>query len=205
MANASAHYDFRLVVPVPDADGGESAKSPVPGDLTVLRKGTESVVARIHVDRVVVALGKGGEPVVNSTYFSLPQGVIDVGDFDFDGNEDFAVPESYEGLIGCAIFRVFLYDAGQGTFREAPALSQLTRKSFGLFTVDTAQKRLLVSMRDGCCSTVTTTYEVSGGLPNAVVRVTTIARGDDEELTEERLVGGGWVRKTTHQHIYPPP
>ncbi len=152
--NASKQYDFRVNLK------GECTPSfpdsPLcfgPAELVVLRKGTEQDVQRIDLDRIDLVVGEDGRLPVNTAPMYDWQGTFQIGDFNFDGREDFAVENSQMGPYGGPTFRVFLYDARQARFVESDAFSQLTQENLGFFVVDAKRRRIVVSSKDGCCVT----------------------------------------------------
>jgi hypothetical protein len=183
---ASSRYDFRVDMKEPCP--GEGAKGDTctgPATLSVLTKSGD------EVQRIKLA-----EVWVNAAELYGAQGTINVGDFDFDGREDFAVQVNQSGPYGGPTFAVFLHAAKEERFVRSEALSRLTQETLGFFEVVPAKKRLVTVAKSGCCYHVEEEYEVAGGEPRVVRRVTTDATNEDGTVLviEERLVGRRWQK-----------
>jgi hypothetical protein len=202
--NASKLYDFRVTMrgdcTQEDSLGGATCEGP--GSVVVFRKGARVPLQQEDFDALELVREKGATLVNTSTLYDY-QGTINVGDFDFDGHEDFAVQGPHTGPYGGPTFSVFLYSAGVGKFVRSSAFSELTETTLGFFQVDTKSKRVVTLSKSGCCYHETTQYEVvDGGLVRTDV---VIEDGFGEEdasvplppntilLTHGRLVGGKWV------------
>ncbi len=212
--NASKHYDFRVTMQgdctKEDSLGGATCEGP--GSVAVFRKGARVPLQREDFDALELVREKGATLVNTSTLYDY-QGTINVGDFNFDGHEDFAVQGPQTGPYGGPTFSVFLYSAGIGKFVRSSALSELTETTLGFFKFDTKNKRILTRSKSGCCYHETTQYEiVDGGLVRTDV---VIEDGFGERdtplppntilLTHGRLVGGKWVttKKTVRDMTSP--
>jgi hypothetical protein len=195
--NASTTYDFSLSL---DEDC-TSDKAPMgvceaPGNLVVFLKGSAVPLQRVPLESIDVIVADSGEPLVNSSRMYDYQGTIEVGDFDFDGHEDFAVQDSEQGPYGGPTFQVFLYQPRTRQFVLADELTDLTHTTLGFFQVDPARKRLTTFAKSGCCYHVTEEYRVVRGAPVMVSRFTEDATGEDDVVeTTEGLRGGKWVRR----------
>jgi hypothetical protein len=203
--SASTRYDLRL--DMKEACPGEAPASigcAGPAALHVLTK-TGAEIQRVDLDQAWVEMGADGEPLVNATGLYDSQGTINVGDFDFDGHEDFAVQVDQSGPYGGPTFAVFLHAAGEERFVRSEALSRLTQETLGFFQVVPKTKRLVTLQKSGCCFHVLEEHEVVRGEPRVVLRVTEDATGSDGHVRriEERLVGGRWRR--TERRIAAPP
>jgi hypothetical protein len=202
LRTASSHYDFRLDMsePCPQAEREHACAGPA--TLFVLTK-SGAEVQKIPLEAVQVTLDGSGAPLVNAAELYDNQGALIVGDFDFDGREDFAVNVDHSGPYGGPTFAVFLQGKGERFVRSAP-LSRLTQETLGFFEVDAAKKRLRTTAKSGCCYHVVEEHVVVGGAPHVVERVTRDATGDGFVLvTEERLVAGRW-KKTRRRTPSPP-
>jgi hypothetical protein len=192
---ASTTYDFQIFLDAP-GEGDRASE----GDVVVLRKDTRAVVADLHLASILVALDDKGAPLVSTARVYDEQGTVNVGDFDFDGHEDFAVRDGNDGSYGGPSYTVFLYAPSRATFVEAPALGELTHTNLGFFGVDPKRKRLTTFGKSGCCWHVMEEHEVVSGKPIVVARTTEDATGEsDVVITEERLVRGKWLRRTTRR------
>ena len=117
-----------------------------------------------------------------------------VGDFNFDGREDFAVQIDQSGSYGGPTFDVFLA-LPNGSFVRSEPLSRLTRERLGMFEVDAQKKHLVTFEKSGCCYHVTEELAVVGDAPVPVFRLIEDATGDAVIVTKERWVNGKWHRK----------
>jgi hypothetical protein len=197
--NASKRYDFLLFLDEPWGREDEAA-----GEVKVFLKGTGVVVASLRVPEIHVEKDDSGAPLVNTARMYDYQGTLQVGDFDFDGNEDFAVLEGYHGPYGGPSYTVFLYSPRAKTFVLAPKLGELTHEYLGYFQVDAAKRRLFAFGKSGCCWHISEEFEVVRGEPVSVARLVEDATsGTQVEITEERLVGGKWQTKTRTEPLRP--
>jgi len=156
-----------------------------------------SPVQTLDFENVSMHVAATGEALVNSARMYDTQGVLQVGDFDFDGRDDFAVQVGNDGPYGGPTFDVVL-QVGRRFVRNA-ALSELTRTSLGMFQVDAGRKHLVAYAKSGCCWHETRVYAVAAGQPVLVGTLTEDARvADDGDVvvTEATLIGGQWVRRT---------
>ncbi len=170
-----------------------------PAMLHVLTKdGAE--VQSLDLDEAWVTFDDAGAPLVKRGAGAVHdrQGTIIVGDFDFDGQEDFAVQVGQNGSYGGPTFAVFLASAGRPRFVRSEPLSRLTEETLGFFQVDAAKHRLGTASKSGCCFHVFEEHEVVHGAPRVVERVTEDGTGSDGfvVVTEERRVGGRWHKET---------
>jgi hypothetical protein len=201
MRTASTHYDFRL--DMEEACPGEKAKPGActgPATLHVVTKSGREV-QRIDLEHAWVQLDTRADPLVNSAEVYGVQGTINVGDFDFDGREDFAVQVDQSGPYGGPTFAVFLHHAKEERFVRSEALSRLTQETLGFFEVVPAKKRLVTVEKSGCCYHVREELEVVGGTPSVVHRVTEDATNEDGTVLviEEQRVGRHW--RTSQRRI----
>jgi hypothetical protein len=195
--NASKHYDFRVNMKdecIPSRPGGPLCF--LPAELVVLHKGTEQDVQRIDLDRIDLVLGEHGRLRADAAGMYDWQGTLEIGDFNFDGREDFAVRNGEMGPYDSPTYCVFLYDPRQGRFVESDAFSQLTQENMGFFAVDTARRRLVVSSKSGCCDYATEEYAVVQG--KLVLMESYEEKGaPGEEMTITRRVRQGDKWRTT--------
>lgn len=189
---ASPRYDFRLLLAAPEAsDDGRT-----PAELVVVRKGGSEEVQKISLESVFVSVAPRGEVLVNAAELYEAQGTINVGDFDFDGSEDFAVYVGNDGPYGGPTYDVFLYSPPRRQFVHSEGLSRLTRETLGFFQTDAKRKLLLTSSKSGCCYHVREEHAVVKGGPVVVFRIIEDALTADGRVTEtrERLVNSVWRR-----------
>lgn len=182
--NASRRYDFVIHT-------GAPAKVDVDD-----KSGT--TLQTITLDEIAIQRDDSGAIVVDSGEIYDAQGTINVGDFDFDGREDFAIQIDQNGPYGGPTFDVWLQTSND-SFARSEELSELTRTTLGFFQIDPDRRLLITMAKSGCCWHETEEHEVRGGKPVAVHRVTEDAMTDDAWVitTEEALVKGRWVTHVT--------
>lgn len=187
---ASAQFDFSLALDEPCADTSCEGS----GRLAVLKKGSSKPLQVIALPGVFLSRRADGQPLVNSAQLYAYQGVVNVGDFNFDGAEDFAVQNGNRGSYGGPSYDVFLYEPRVRAFRYSRALSALIESTLGFFAVDEKAKRLETFAKSGCCWHQQERYKVSNNRPVAVWRFTEDAtvQGDVVLLTTEELIDGNW-------------
>jgi hypothetical protein len=196
---ASARYDIRLVMVAGCASPPWTESTcEGEGDVVISRRGSAAALQTLHLENVCVILDTpSGEPLVNSARLYDYQGTINVGDFNFDGQEDIAVQDGHSGPYGGPTYSVFLYSRRDGYFHFSDELSTLTREALGFFQVDANRRRLVTLAKSGCCYHVLTEYRVVDDKPIAVYRVVDDATGGKWVVeTRERWVGGRWHRET---------
>ncbi|HEY0704801.1 MAG TPA: lysozyme inhibitor LprI family protein [Candidatus Acidoferrales bacterium] len=194
---ASRHFDFKIrMFAKPVAAGDDSREGP--GHLLVYAKGAAVPAQTIAMDNIFVSLDKTGAPLVNSAKLYDYQGAINVGDFNFDGHEDFAVQNGNEGAYHGPSYDVYLYAPGKNAFEFSKPLSDLIAGSLGFFRVDEKNKAIITFSKDGCCLHQTTHYVVVNNVPVPTVRETEDATQGDKwaVVTDERWLGGKWKKLT---------
>ena len=177
--NASTQYSFQLTFVKQCCEG--------PADLVVAGKNGASTQT-MHLDNAEVH-AEDGKAVVNSTELYGAPGTIDVGDFNFDGREDFAVLSGEDGPYGGPTFTVYLASPS-GQFVLSPELGKLTQENLGMFQVDAKKKRLITFAKSGCCFHVMEELAVVHDKPAVVYRETEDATGSLLVITRERWGGG---------------
>lgn len=188
--DASALYDFALQLNKPCIE--ETCEGS--GQLAVMTKGSQQVLQNIALPGVFLSRREDGQPLVNSARRYEYQGVINVGDFNFDGAEDFAVQNGNHGSYGGPSYDVFLYEPRIRTFRYSRALSSLIESTLGFFGVDAKTKRLETFAKSGCCWHQQQRYKIENNQPVSVWRFTEDATIGENGvlLTTEELAGGKW-------------
>lgn len=195
--NSSPLFDFviRMQARVSESPSDDREG---PGEVLVYRKGNRLHFQTIFMDNICVSVDESGHPITDSGHVSEDQGVISVGDFNFDGHEDFAVQNGNDGPYGQPTFSAHLFAPSLGVFQKSAALSALTDENMGLFQVDSVHKRLYTFSRSGCCSHATTEYSVKGDLPLPVSRVVEDSSKDSKHvlISHEVYEDGVWKRST---------
>lgn len=200
LQRASKNYDFLLTLDEPCSE--QTCESS--GSLAVLRKAADKPLQIIALPGVFLSRSDNGEPLVNSAQLYGYQGVINVGDFNFDGAEDFAVQNGNHGSYGGPSYDVFLYDQRQQAFRYAHAMSELIASTLGFFAVDEQTQRLETFAKSGCCWHRTSRYQVESNVPHEIWRMTEGATNDGGEggmlVETEEWKDGEW-RVVSSKHI----
>lgn len=206
MTKVAKQHDFvlRMLEACPAKQGADYSTCEGAGQLLIYGKGQSKVQQTINLPNVFVTLAKsGGGPLVNSARLYDYQGVVNVGDFNFDGHEDFGIQTGNEGSYGGPSYDVYLFDPKVGRFVHNDAMTQLIVETLGFFGVDAAHKRLHTFAKSGCCYHEATTYRVDHDVPVAVARhiESMLAGGDKMEVTDEKLVNGKWRSKVYYERI----
>jgi uncharacterized protein YecT (DUF1311 family) len=200
--NASKNYDFAFRL-LPDGNSTSQDTDEGPAEIRIFKKGAHVPFQTISMDNVFLSRDSGGKPLVNSAPLYDYQGVINVGDFNFDGHEDFAIQNGNNGSYGGPSYDVYLYSPAKNRFVYSPPLSNLIEETLGFFSVDPVKKRITTFGKGGCCYHETVTYAVINDKPVAVERYIENAMNVDDKdgvaITEERLVGGKWKKRTYHR------
>ena len=196
-------HDFvlRLLQACSDEGADRDSRCEGPGQLLIYGKGESAVRQVMNFPNVVVTLPKGhGEPLVNAAPLYGYQGVINVGDFNFDGQEDFGIQTGNNGSYGGPSYDVYLFNTKAQRFVLNASMTQLIVETLGFFEVDAAHKRLRTWAKDGCCYHERTVYAVDGDEPIAVERrIDDAQRGDKMKVTVETLVNGKWRTKVHYE------
>ncbi len=192
----SKKHDFVLQLlekcePITGEDGGTCEG---PGIIGVFHKGAKTPVQLIPMDNIFLSFTKRGKPLANSAALYDYQGVINVGDFNFDGQEDFAIQNGNHGSYSGPSYDVYLSIRDSERFEFNRDFSELIDSTLGFFQFDAERKRLVTFGKSGCCYHETTEYEVVGNKPVPISRVIDQAKGDRSFTHEERWVNGKWAR-----------
>lgn len=200
ITKAAKQHDFvlRMLKACDDSTACEG-----PGQLLVYEKGQRKPMQTINFPNVFVTLQEGGgAPLVNSAQRYDYQGVLNVGDFNFDGHEDFGIQTGNEGSYGGPSYDVYLFDAKTGRFVFNDAMTGLILETLGFFEVDPVHQRIRTFAKSGCCYHEETTYRVEHDVPVAVARHIEDAMssgGERMEVTDEVLVNGKWRRRVHYE------
>lgn len=198
----SKQRDFVLKTLVcPPEKGVECQK---PAQLLIYDKGQSKPFQTIYLWNVEIHIPPGGDaPLVNSARLYDYQDVINVGDFNFDGQDDFGIQTGYMGSYSGPSYDIYLFDPKTGRYVYSAAMSELNLGSFGFFEFDTQEKRIYTFGKSGCCYHESTTYRVENNEPIAIERIIDDQTDADgrAKTVEETLVDGQWQRKITYSSI----
>ena len=199
-------HDFvlRMLEACPAQSDKEDTTCEGPAQLLIHDKGQRAVRQVINLPKVFVTLPKGSKgPLVNSAHLYDYQGVINVGDFNFDGQEDFGIQTGNEGSYGGPSYDIYLFNAQAQRFVPNSEMTGLIQETLGFFEVDAKNKRLRTWAKSGCCYHERTVYAVEHDVPVAVERRIDDAQGpgDKMKVTVETLVNGKWRSKVHYEPI----
>jgi hypothetical protein len=204
VGNASSRYDFVLHFDGSPCESPEQTDYQTcegPGTVEVRRKGEPQALQTLELDGLFVSFTRERAPLVNSARRYEYQGAVNVGDFNFDGQEDFALQDGNNGAYGGPSYRVYLYSPAASGFVLNEPMTELVAETLGFFEVDAEAKRLKTAAKSGCCYHEYTEYAVIDDTPQPVRRLIEDAAGDAAgegrmTVTEETLVRGKWRRKS---------
>jgi uncharacterized protein len=207
LTKVAKQHDFvlRMLKACQPARRDDDSTCEGPGQLLVYGKGQSKLVQAINLPNVFVTLPKGaGGPLVNSARLYDYQGVLNVGDFNFDGREDFGIQTGNKGSYGDPSYDVYLFDPKAGRFIHNDAMTNLILETLGFFDVDAEHKLIRTLAKSGCCYHETTTYRVERDAPFAVERHIENALATEAnkmKVTDEKLVNGKWRRKVRYEPL----
>lgn len=201
LTRAAKQHDFALRM----LEACDESSCEGPGQLLVYGKGQTKPLQTINLPNVVVSRqSDGGAPIVNAARLYDDEGVLNVGDFNFDGYEDFGIQTGHEGSYGGPSYEVYLFEPKPGRFVYNDAITELAIESLGFFDVDAVHKRIHTFAKSGCCYHVATTYEVQRDVPVAVARHTEDALNAVDgkmQVIDEQLVNGKWRKKIRYEPL----
>jgi hypothetical protein len=184
LPDVSTKYDFRIALlpPAPSAD--PDAASSLGAAITVYAKGQTTPVHQVIVEDI-------GPAAFEESY----QPELTIGDFDFDGEEDFALHVADDGPYGSPTYAVFVHRKTGDPFILSKALTELTQESMGFFDVDAKKRRIRTSSKSGCCIHWQSEYVIVAGEPRRIRTETQDALSDGCVITIETLSQDGkWKR-----------
>lgn len=173
--------------------------------LRVTSRDDAAFVQELHFDQICMARDANGAPLLNNARPYDDQGMLQIGDFDFDGALDLAVQDGRDSCYDGPSYHVFLFDRKRQRFTSNEAFTSLAREWCGFFDVDPVKQELRTSMKSGCCWHSFVRWKVVKGVPQRVYRLTvqyTAGPGDDEVTvveSEERFERGRWVERVSQK------
>ena len=153
----------------------------------------------VDLSNIALVLREDGSLLSNSSIRYEYQATIHTGDFNFDGDQDFAIQTGNNGSYGGPSYDVFLQDRRSGLFLHAPALSALTVTGLGFFEVDPSARELVEYTKDGCCYHEETHYSVRSNMPTPKRRHVEDATGERLRSFTEVYANGKWMRTKSQQ------
>lgn len=198
--DASKHYDFaiRLVGICEPQEQNENTCS-TPGLIDVMTKGDKTPLHTIAMNNIFLSFTRKSRPLVNSAEMYDYQGIINVGDFNFDGREDFAVQNGNFGWYSGPSYDVYLKSRDGTGFRYNEAMSQLIMETLGFFRIDSERKRLFTMAKDGCCYHEFVEYQVVDDRPVPLSRAVQDSIHDQryDYSHTDQWIDGQWKRIKT--------
>jgi uncharacterized protein YecT (DUF1311 family) len=193
LTQASHSFDFVIRI-FPITPGPDDTTREGPGRVIIFAKGDTTPLQTITMDNIFASLGKSGQPLTNTAKLYDYQGLINVGDFNFDGHEDFAIQNGNNGAYGGPSYDVYLYSPATIRFQLNHEMTELIASTLGFFEVDPSKKQLTTLSKDGCCFHTTTTYTVVDNRPIAIAREIEDATKSEKYVlvTTEHMVNGKW-------------
>lgn len=203
---ADVPYRFELRFErVFDADAAYFDCDSGPALLRVTRRDDAAFAQEFPLDQICVVRDADGGALVNGTALYDDQGMLQIGDFDFDGSPDFAVQDGNDSCYRGPSYSVFLFDRKSGSFSPSADFTALAREWCGFFVVDAQKRELRTSTKSGCCWHLFVRWKVVKGVPEQVYRLTvehTAGAVEGEWVaveTEERLERGRWIERVTRK------
>ena len=190
--SSDASTGLEFVVRLAKACGDVTCEST--GQISVTKSGATGKSQLIDLPSIFLTRAAGGGLLINSTVLYEYQGTINTGDFNFDGDQDFAIQTGNNGSYGGPSYDVFLQDRRSGRFLHAPALSALTATGLGFFEVDPSARELVEYTKDGCCYHEETHFSVHNNMPMPKWRQVEDARDNQFRQFSEAYRRGRWVR-----------
>lgn len=135
LKNVSSKFDFMVRTNHPcEANGSQDYSScEGSGVVQVFRKGSDVPLQTIAMENIFLSFSRTNIPLVNSARLYDYQGVINVGDFNFDGEEDFAIQNGNNGAYSGPSYDVYLFSKKSGFFKYNQGMSDLIAGTLGFF------------------------------------------------------------------------
>ena len=204
--SASGKYDFTIQF---DKDCDQNNKETMgscegSGAVTVLAKSSKRQLQTFRMENIFLSFTDKSEPLINSAELYEYQGVINVGDFNFDGHEDLAIQNGNNGSYGGPSYDVYLYNPASRKFVLNEPLTNLILETLGFFQLDTSKKPIKTAAKSGCCYHESVEYRIKGNRLEPIHRIIEDATDPNSEyvtISEEELVNGKWRSRTEKKLI----
>lgn len=191
--NASSNYNVRLEIENCDADG----KCVGQEIIRLFRKNQSKPFQIIKLPNTIFRLNESKQLSVNIK--QTPRDsfkVIYFEDYNFDGLEDLAVQDGYNGGYAGHSYQIYLFSNRSKKFIRGAAFTQLVQSPyFGMFDVDYRKKIIRTFSKSSCCIHRLEEYKVSNNRPKKVTEINEYYnfRGDGmTEIETKKLVNGKW-------------
>ena len=187
VGGASPSYDVRFEVEECDTDYCH-------GDLRVwlTKKGQKTVFQEFKLE---TDFSFDDEHVKQGVIPHDWQGVVNFGDYDFDGLDDLAIQNGRDGGYGGNSYNIYIFSPRTKKFVSDPRFSALATGPYsGMFTANKKKRVIEVFSKSGCCWHEEREYKVVNGRPVKIFQVTEDAFTNEKWVivTTRRLVGGKW-------------
>lgn len=171
-----------------------------PGWVAVFDKKTNKQLLKINSEELTFTLHEGK---VRANVQQLPYGEqssIIYADFNFDGQEDFALMDGQNSCYHGPSFQIYLADA-QG-FNHSPEFTELAQDYCGMFSVVAEDQSIFTMTKSGCCWHQYSEFKVKNNIPYPIhiVEESLSANGITWNYSEEKLVNGKMV-ETQYQML----
>jgi uncharacterized protein len=189
LKDISTQYDFSVHM---YGQEGTLAAGEGPGRVTVRAKDKLTTPQVIIIESIRMMTDTNGRPITNSVQDGY-EGMINVGDFNFDGRDDFAVLNGMNGSYGSASYDVYLNKGSKFEFSVDFSIlfSGLTFPNF-----DSKSKTIKTESKSGCCWHESAIYTVVNDKPEKIERLvdeTSASEGGDSTYSyTERFINGRW-------------
>ncbi len=191
--NAPSSYNIRLEIEKCDADGRCAGQQII----RLFRKNQSKPFQIIKLPNTIFYLNESKQLPVN--YKQIPRdrfSVIYFEDYNFDGLEDLAVQDGYNGGYAGPSYQIYLFSNQSKKFIRSAGFTRLGQSPyFGMFGVDYKKKIIRTFYKSSCCMHYLEEYKVSN---NRLKKVTEINeyynfKGDGmTEIETKKLINGKW-------------
>lgn len=193
LSAASKYFDVEVVVAKCERGFCEG-----PATFSFLKKGSTKPFQVIKLEDTQIWLDKSGNAPSNYTLLYDEQSVVNVDDFNFDGQDDIAICDGHKGSYGMPSYRVYLSQHGRFVYNAA--FSQLGQINLGMFSVDHKSKTLETLNKSGCCYHITKRYSVVNNRPLQTFENTNELTPDGVRIiTTRKRIGGKWRTWVKHE------
>lgn len=166
-------------------------------EVTLIKKASRQIFQRFTSKELTMYLDEKFQPSVNVVQLYDEQSPLIFQDFNFNGTEDLAIRNGNYGAYGGPVYDVYVFNKTRQKFVLSKALSALTQKSLGMFSVDEDTKRLITFNKSGCCYHVRSEYQVipKKGLLLVKEFIEDAQSGEWVRVIERNLIKGKWIEK----------
>ncbi|HEX8194773.1 MAG TPA: hypothetical protein VF571_01065 [Pyrinomonadaceae bacterium] len=117
-------------------------------------------------------------------------------DFNFDGNDDLALPDGANGGYASQSYKIYLYSPGKKKFVYNSDFTKLVQSPYmGIFVTNNKKKTLEVFWKSGCCMHYSETYKIIKNRPEKISEIGEFydLHGNGKTQFEtKKLIRGKW-------------